>query len=257
MLDIERLTPTEVERAASVFHRDGFVAIENALTREQLTYAQSGAARVIAQQMADIPLEKANRGYARYSFGAQIHHPEWAQLVDVPTILPILDKIWGNSNYICSGAGGDYSTPGAKNQHLHADIGDVFNDPLGQVTIRDVPSPYIVVNYLMVEFKEINGAIRFVPGTHRSRQPIPTLEAEPERMKRSIVCAPAGTAIIRDVRCWHGGTANNSDEIRPMMGFGYLAPWFRLPHLELSLPRGLYETLSPRAQTLCRFIVKP
>lgn len=257
MLDIERLAPIEVERAASIFHRDGFVAIGNALTPEQLTYAQSGAARVIAQQMAEIPLEKANRGYARYSFGPQIHHPEWAQLVDVPTILPILDKIWGSSNYICSGAGGDYSTPGAKIQHLHADIGDVFNDPLGQVTIRDMPSPYIVVNYLMVEFKEINGAIRFVPSTHRSRQPIPKLEEEPERMKRSIICAPAGTAIIRDVRCWHGGTANNSDENRPMMGFGYLAPWFRLPHLEPSLPRTLYETLSPRAQTLCRFIVKP
>ena len=257
MFDIELLEPTEIERAAAGFHRDGFVAVNNALTPAQLRYAQAGTRRVIAEQMEDIPLENANRGYARYSFGPQLHHPEWAQLIELPTVLPILDEIWGSADYICSGGGGDYSTPGAKIQHLHSDMGDFFNDPLGQVTARDVPTPYIVVNFLMVEFKEINGAIRFVPGTHRARHPIPTLAEEPERMRRSIICAPAGTAIIRDVRCWHGGTANNSDEIRPMTSVGYFAPWFRQPRLEPTLPRGLYETLSPRGKTLCRFIVEP
>ena len=136
-------------------------------------------------------------------------------------------------------------------------MGDVFKDPLGQVTIHDVPTAYIVVNFLMVEFRKINGAIRFVPGTHRTRQPVPTMEEEPGRMKESIVCAPAGTALIRDVRCWHGGTANDSDEIRPMTSVGYLAPWFRLPGLSPSLPRKLYETLSPRGKELARFIVQP
>ena len=76
-------------------------------------------------------------------------------------------------------------------------------------------------------------------------------------MKESILCAPAGTAVIRDVRCWHGGTANDSDEIRPMTSVGYLAPWFRLPDLSPSLPRELYETLSPRGRELARFIVQP
>ncbi|MBI1925131.1 phytanoyl-CoA dioxygenase family protein [Candidatus Poribacteria bacterium] len=256
MLDVELLDYTEVKKAASIFHRDGFVVIKNALTPQQLRFAQAGAAREIALQMAEFPLEKGNRGYARYSFNQRkIHLPEWSQLIDLPTILPILDQIWGSSDYICTGAGGDYSAPGAKIQHLHTDLGDFFNDPLKQVTARDVPAPYIAVNYLMVAFKEINGAIRFVPCTHRSRGPIPTLEEEPAWMKRSILCAPAGAAIIRDVRCWHGGTANNSDEIRPMLDVLYLAPWFWLPHLKPFLPRPVYQTFSPRAKTLCRFIV--
>jgi hypothetical protein len=34
----------------------------------------------------------------------------------------------------------------------------------------------------------------------------------------------AGTAVIRDVRRRHGGTADRSDEIRPMTGAGCLAP---------------------------------
>ena len=42
-----------------------------------------------------------------------------------------------------------------------------------------------------------------------------------------------------------------------MTSVGYLAPWFRLPDLSPSLPRKLYETLSPRGKELARFIVQP
>ena len=108
----------------------------------------------------------------------------------------------------------------------------------------------------MVDFKEINGATRFVRGTHRSRHPIPTLEEEPEWMKQSIICGPAGSALIRDVRCWHGGTANRSDEIRPMTSVGYTAPWFLRSNRQDQLPRSIYDTLSARAQELTRFIVE-
>ena len=256
MLEAEILDPTEVERAAAIFHRDGFVVVRDALTPEQLAFAQAGAWRVIAEQMAATPPEKANRGRARYSFGPQLHHPEWQQLIDLPMVLPILDRIWGSPDYTCMGAGGDYSAPGAEIQPLHSDIGDSLRDPLGQVTVRDLPAPFIVVNFLMVAFREINGAIRFVPGTQRSRHPIPPLKEEPEWMRRFLLCAPAGTAVIRDVRCWHGGTANRSDEIRPMTSAGYLAPWFRMPQHGDWLPRAVYDTLSPRGQQLCRLIVE-
>jgi ectoine hydroxylase-related dioxygenase (phytanoyl-CoA dioxygenase family) len=256
MLEVEFVGPDEAERAARIFHRDGFVVVRDALTPEQLAFAQAGAARVIAEQMAATPLEQGNRGFARYSFGPQLHHPEWRQLVDLPTILPTLERIWNSADFTCMGAGGDYSAPGAAVQPLHSDLGDFLRDPLGQVTVRDLPTPFIVVNFLMVEFREINGAIRFVPGTQRSRHPIPSLEEEPERMRRSLLCAPAGTPIIRDVRCWHGGTANRSDEIRPMTSAGYLAPWFRMPQYGDPLPRALYDTLSPRGQQLCRFLVE-
>jgi len=256
MLDIEIVPCTDIDRAVSIFHRDGFVAVSDALTERQLAQAQKGARRVIAEQMASIPLEKANRGFARYSFGQQIQHPEWHMLVDLPTVLPILENIWDSTEFTCSGAGGDYSTPGAKIQHLHADIRDFFQDPLGQVTAFDVPTPFIVINYLMVDFHEVNGAIRFVPCTHRSRQAPPPLESEPDWMKRSIVCAPAGTALIRDVRCWHGGTSNNSHENRPMISAGYFAPWFCRPIQEPLLPRAVYDTFSPRAKELCSLLVE-
>lgn len=256
MLDIEIVSCSDLDRAVAIFHRDGFVAVSGTLTPTQLAFAQAGAKRVIAEQMAAIALEKANRGFARYSFGSQIIHPEWKQLIDLPPVLSLAEKLFGNPDFTCSGAGGDYSTPGAEIQHLHADMGDFFRDPDGRITFQDAPTPFLVVNFLMVDFTELNGAIRFIPCTHRSRQPVPTLANEPDWMKRSTVCAPAGTALFRDVRCWHGGTANRSDEIRPMTSVGYYAPWFRQKGSENALPVAIYNTLTSRAKELCRSIVQ-
>ncbi len=255
MLEVEFVEPVDVEKAARIFHRDGFVVVRNALTPRQLAYARSGAERVIAQQTAAIPLEDANRGYARYSFGPQLHHPEWAQLIDLQTVLPVLEAIWKCDDFYCWGGGGDYSLPGAEIQKLHADTGDMLRDPQGRVTVMDLPTPIIAVNFPMVDFTQVNGATRFVPGTHRCRHPVPSLEEEPEWMKRSIVCGPSGGAVIRDIRCWHGGTANRSDEIRAMTSVGYAAPWFLWFRKDNLLPRGVYDGLPARAMQLTRFIV--
>jgi len=256
MLPIELLSPDQTDKAAAIFHRDGFVALKDALTPEQLQFAQSGAQRVIDEQMRETELEKANRGFARYSFGSQIHHPEWTQLIGLPTTLPILDAIWGSPDYRCTGGGGDYSVPGAKIQPLHADIAEFLHDPLGQATFHDVPAPFIVINFLMVEFTKENGAIRFIPCTQRSHSKVPSLDEEPEWMKNSILCAPAGVAVIRDVRCWHGGTANTSDTIRPMVSTGYFSPWFQPPTDQQGvLPRASHNKLSPRAQQISKSIV--
>ncbi len=244
---------SEAEAAAEVFHRDGFVCIRDALTPEQLAFARQGAQRVIAEQLASVGIENMNRGYARHSFGDQVHHPEWAMLVDLPTILPVLEAIWQSQDFTCMGAGGDYSLPGARIQHLHSDMGESLHDPQGLVTTRDLPAPFIVVNFPMVAFTQQNGAIRFIPGTQRSRAPIPSLDTEPAWMQQSILCAPAGTAIVRDVRCWHGGTANCSDQVRPMTSAGYFAPWYRAREAPV-LPHGQFEALSSRAQALCRHL---
>jgi hypothetical protein len=255
MLKVPILAPDELDRAANIFHRDGFVCVKNILTPEQLKFAQAGAARVIKEQTDADPERKGNRGSYRYSFGPQTHHPEWTMLIDLPTLLPIIDKIWGSQDYTCSGAGGDYSLPKAELQGLHKDMGDFFNDPHAVVTHHDIPAPFIVVNFTMIDFTKENGAIRFIPCTQRSRHPIPAPIDEPEWMKDSIVCAPAGTAVVRDVRCWHGGTANNSTQIRPMTSVGYFAPW-RRPHEEKVMTRELFNKLSPRGQKMCRSIVR-
>jgi len=255
-LKVRLYAPDEAESAADTFHRDGFVCIRDALKPPQLASAREGARRVIAEQRAAVDEAKMNRGFARHSFGDQIHHPEWAMLVDVPAVLPALEAIWQSEEFTCTGGGGDYCLPGAGIQPLHSDLGEILHDPLNVVSTRDLPAPFIVVNFPMIDFTPENGATRFVPGTQRSRAPIPSLEEEPAWMKESLLCAPAGTAIVRDVRCWHGGTPNRSEDVRAMTSVGYFAPWYRAREASV-IPRALYETLSPRAQQLCRHLVSP
>ena len=118
-----------------------------------------------------------------------------------------------------------------------------------------MPAPFIVINFTMNPFTVENGAIRFIPGTQRSRAPIPSLEVEPDWMKNNHLCAPTGTAIVRDVRCWHGGTANSADHARVMTSVGYYAPWYANNSGPV-LPRSLYDKLSDRGKQLSRFIVE-
>lgn len=257
MLKVEILSPNEADRAAAILHRDGFVCLKDVFTPEQLRYAQAGAARVIQEQTDADPERKGNRGHHRYSFGHQTHNPEWTMLVDLPGVVAVLDKVFGNQDYICTGAGGDYSLPKAERQPLHADAGEFMHDPLNWVSHKDLPPFFIVVNFTMVDFTVENGAIRFIPCTHRSRSAIPGLADEPEWMQNNHLCAPAGTAIVRDVRCWHGGTPNISNQIRPMTSAGYVPNWFRPEWAESKvMPRELYEKLSPRGKKMCRYIIK-
>lgn len=263
MLRIEILDPSEITRAATIFHRDGFVAVREVMTPEQLSRIQTSVKQVIEQELKADPERKGNRGHHRYSFGGQDHRPEWRMLIDLPTVLPILEAIWESPDggwhpgrdFTCGGTGGDYSLPGAEIQYLHSDGRPVIADPHGHISIRDVPAPQISLNIMMVDFTEENGATRIVPCTQRSRAPIPSLAEEPQWMRECTICAPAGTALFRDVRCWHGGTANNSDHIRPMTTVSYFAPWYRLG-MSKSLPRAAFEQMPPRTQELCRYLVQ-
>ncbi len=237
---LEVLTPDQVERAAELFHRDGFVAVRDAIPPEQLERLRTAAADAIETLVAADPEGAVGGGAGglphRYSFGGtsatrqMFHRAEWCELIDMPTTTPILEAIFGSPNYIVCGSGGDMAFPGAiEYQGLHSDnMWSELHDPVGGVRMRDLPVPALHINFPLVDLTTENGPIRQIPGTHRSRAPIPKLADEPEWMRLSTICPlPAGSAIFRDARCWHGGTPNLSREVRAMPNVEYFAPWFR------------------------------
>ncbi len=265
---LEVVAPDDVDRAVSLFHRDGFVAVRDALDPDRLDRLRAAADEVIATIEAADPEGAVGGGAGglphRYSFGGtsasrhMFHRPEWCELIDTPVTTPILTAIFGSSDYVVYGAGGDLALPGAiEYQGLHSDnVWTELHDPVGAVSIRDLPVPVVHVNFPLVDLTPENGPIRQIPGTHRSRAPIPTLADEPEWMRLSTVCPlPAGSAIVRDARCWHGGTPNLSRQVRAMPNVEYMAPWFRSEALIRSMSFDTWTTLSPHAQRLCRYIV--
>jgi hypothetical protein len=265
---LEIVSPDDVERATALFHRDGFVAVRDAIGPAQLDRLRSAADEVIDTLVAADPEGAVGGGAGglphRYSFGAtsatrqMFHRSEWCELLDMPTTTPLLTEIFGSSNYIVCGSGGDLALPGAiEYQGLHSDnMWSELHDPVGGLTMRDLPVPAIHVNFPLVDLTWENGPIRQIPGTQRSRSPIPRLPDEPEWMRLSTVCPlPAGSAIFRDVRCWHGGTPNLSREVRAMPNVEYFAPWFRSEAVVRSMSYDRWRTLSPHAQRMCRYVV--
>lgn len=269
---LEILEPSEVERAVKIFHRDGFVVVRDALAGEQLAALQAGVTEV-ANEIVRLDSERAgNRGSHRYSFGgssltrSMLHRAEWQALIDLPTVTPIITAIFESPDYSLRAASGDFCLPGAMDyQPLHSDMRDrrdtdttpfsSFQDPRGFLTTRDLPCPYLCVNFMPFDQTALNGPTRQIPGSQHARSPIPTLREEPEWMRLSTVCpAPAGSIQIRDVRAWHGGTPNLSDELRAIPNVEFYAPWFREP----VIPGISYEDhrqLSDHAKRLTRFCV--
>ncbi len=265
---LELVDSQNTERAAELFHRDGFVAIRDALTPGHLARIRAAADRAVLDLMADDADCSAGGGAGglphRYSFGGgsasrqMLHEAAWCALIDLPTTTPILTAIFGSSDYAVGGAGGDIAMPGAiEYQGLHSDnMWSELPDPYGAITMRDLPVPVLTINFPMIDLTFENGPIRQIPGTQRSRAPIPNLIDEPEWMKLSTVCpAPAGTAIFRDIRAWHGGTPNLSRDVRAMPNVEYYAPWFRSEGIMRCMPYAQWEKLTPHAQRISRLVV--
>lgn len=51
-----------------------------------------------------------------------------------------------------------------------------------------------------------------------------------------------GSLIIRDLRLWHAGMPNTTDEIRIMLAMIHFAPWYR-QRMTMKLPQSLRPTL--------------
>ncbi len=269
-LDI--LQSGDTEQALKLFRRDGFVVIANVLNSEQTEVLRNGCNEVVDEILALDQNHTGNRGSHRYSFGgssltrSQLHRSEWQMLLDIPTVDDIVTAIFGSPDYVLRAASGDFCLPGAvEYQPLHSDVRDwsdkvsspfsAFHDPRRQLSIRDLPCPYVCVNFLPQDVTRLNGPTRQVPGTQHSRVPIPNLADEPEWMRLSTVCpAPAGAIMVRDVRAWHGGTPNVSEAVRSIPNLEFYAPWFREPIVP-GITYSDYNKLSERAQKLVQHCV--
>ncbi len=273
---LEVVDPDDVDRVKELFYRDGYVVVRDALNEEQLEFLRGGVAREIAAILDHDSTRGGNRGSHRYSFGGAnltghlLHCPEWAMLLDLPRVTPLVTAIFDSDDYHARGGGGDFCLPGAiEYQPLHSDMSDVrefttksgrklrfgsFKDPRGLMNYRDLPPTNVVCNFFVVDSTPLNGPIRQIAGTQNSQAPIPSLEEEPAWMKLATLCpAPAGSVVLRDMRTWHGGTPNVSDEVRAIPNVEFYAPWYIEPQPR-SVPREIYDSLSDHAKHVCRFI---
>ncbi|MBS0469752.1 MAG: phytanoyl-CoA dioxygenase family protein [Proteobacteria bacterium] len=289
---LEIVEPHEVERAARIFYRDGFVVVRGLLSPERLERWREASARVL-KMILEIKGEggrkyitETGRLPHRYSYGTAsasrelLHDPVWASMVDLPTTTPILSRIFGTEDYHVRGAGGDLCLPGAiEYQALHSDIKETFEITKARIEaarrvgvdvryrpgteeltfqtqqlIMERTPPHVTINFLMSDFTWENGPIRQIPGTSAMVASPPSPSDEPEWMRLStLVGAKAGDGVIRDNRAWHGATPNLSREVRAMPNVEYYGPWVEGErYYWKSMPHTIWETLTPHGQKICK-----
>ena len=224
---LEILEPHEVNRAARIFFRDGFVVVRDLLDADGLQRFREDSARAL-KQILEIPgvggrkyMMESFRLPHRYSFGTSsasrqmLHDAGWASMIDLPTTTPILSRIFGTSEYWVNGAGGDVCLPGAiEYQALHADSGELESYQMPEARLRQARQlgielrrregseeldhstwqliiertpPMVTINFLMTDLTWENGPIRQIPGTQGRVATPPSPAEEPEWMRLSTL----------------------------------------------------------------------
>lgn len=124
---------------------------------------------------------------------------------------------------------GNTALPSGERQPVHADTGQLWPD-----LETAHPAHALVVNVPVVDMSPANGSTEIWPGTHRDTTVWVgrDIKAPPETVeKRRAVSPPIqptvrrGGILIRDIRLWHAGMPNHTDEPRPMIAMIHNAGW--------------------------------
>ena len=228
----------EVEAAVREIEVYGFTIIERVLPPEESEPIKQALIRC----EREVGEDHTFLGTARHLSNLPTLDPLFFPVIDHPRILPIVEAILGKA-IILGSLNARIVRPGDGEQQFHADIsGDMLN----------LASPVMVNTVWMLDdFTRENGATRIVPGTHKSGLARPPEGMDVKYIHQAI--APAGSVLIFNGQCWHGGGRNRSDHNRHAL-FGHYRKEMLLfqndPHD--GFPPEWLTRLTPRQKELLR-----
>ncbi len=133
-------------------------------------------------------------------------------------LLELMQRVLGD-DFILGGFEAVIALPGAKAQHIHRDHPPLFDD---ESIDSKIPSFAVTAVIPLVDLTEATGSTRVWKKTHRMPR------SQERKMSDSFVpLMPVGSCYLMDYQLVHGGTANNSEIIRPILYLIYYRPWFR------------------------------
>lgn len=159
--------------------------------------------------------------------------------------------------------GGNTALPGDQRQPVHADVGHLW--PLQTLEVAH-PAAQLVVNVATVDVSAANGATELWPGTHRELGvgSGDDIKIDPDALEARRAVSPPfqptlrrGSMLIRDIRLWHAGMPNRTEEPRPMLAMIHTSAWLATG-TPLTFPRGTESFFDhPVLTTAARFVDEP
>ncbi|MCC6586296.1 MAG: phytanoyl-CoA dioxygenase family protein [Bryobacterales bacterium] len=187
--------------------RDGYLILPNFLGQELLRRLRSRVDELYEEEGgragSEFRLEPGARRLANLGDKGDL----FLDLASNPAILHYVRQVLGNELKLSSLNARCADPRSNSHQPLHVDQG-LLPDDQGNSVCNVV--------LMLDDFTPDNGALRAVPGTHKSGQnPVHTLANPSEPQPGEIlVTGTAGTAVIMNAHLWHGGTANRTTQPR-------------------------------------------
>ena len=228
----------EREQAIQEIEIYGFTLLENVLDSDTAVAMRQALIRCEQEHGT----EHTHRGAARHVANLPVMDRIFHQCIDHPRVLPILEHFLEPS-LILGSLNSRIVRPGDGFQNLHSDI---------PAYMLNMDSPVMMNTVWMLDdFSPATGGTRVVPGSHKSG-----LAAPPEgfAVQHEVQpTAPAGSVIVFNGQCWHGGGANTGDRNRHAL-FGHYRKHMLVFQLDPhdGFPPEWYDGLSPRQRQLMR-----
>jgi ectoine hydroxylase-related dioxygenase (phytanoyl-CoA dioxygenase family) len=242
-----RYNKTEIEQLTEDFKRDGFCVLRDHIPVEKLLKWRETFMPLLEEHI-EREGHLVNRGNARYYVTLPFEAPfADEEIFADPAILTIVENLAGKDFVMCQLAT-DTPLLGSEYQEIHRDAPPLFPE-----LEEETPSFQIAVNFPLVNMTLENGPFEVARGTHAISKAKGMSMLESGAAKIEPVLLNLGDVMIRDVRGLHRGTPNKTDEPRPMCVIGYSRKWLLRPEVSITIPRTVWENLSPESQQMLRF----
>lgn len=225
-LSAGKLTEIHVKQAVDAIRVDGYVILENIVKHQNLD---------ILRERMDSDSQKLIKAEKWGGAGMLIGHlqqgpPPFApyifkDIVANTYVIQVTKALLGEGVYN-NFYNGNTNCPGSGTQPLHRDSDHLWQN-------QEVPHPTaeVVVNISPQETTEENGSVELWPGSHldiSGRHIDDDHEAERREISPPIRGnTKKGSVLIRDMRLWHRGVPNMSDEPRHMIAMIHRIYWLR------------------------------
>ncbi|MFP5326203.1 MAG: phytanoyl-CoA dioxygenase family protein [Acidimicrobiia bacterium] len=227
----------DADEIVAALEEDGYVIVERVLDADRVAAMKAELQAILAETPTG---RNTFEGFATkriYRLFAKTR--VFDDLAIHPVMLAVLDRTLGH--YQLSAPTGIQIGPGEPAQILHRDDSIYpLPDPHGEVVLNTM--------WAFDDFTSVNGATRFVPGSHRwPRDREPT---EADALVQTEM--PAGSVAFYTGSILHGGGANHAEVPRLGVILEYVAAWLRpqenhvigvAPEVVATLPEKLQEML--------------
>lgn len=252
--------PAETWEAAEIMgglYGDGIIGLEGAFTTDFADRMREDIV-TLYEEARQVPGGALPRGPERFYVEVQPERVRgFVEIATHPWFVAVCEAVLGPEYRIVE-VGFDIPFPGAADQPWHRDFA------VPEATTRGRRLNSLAFNLTAVDTRSEHGAFEIAPGTQWDRFDgclrgmFPPSELWPRYIERAVRKLPQrGYISARSALTIHRGTANRSDEARPVLVVGVDAPDANnAEHHDLQVTRGYADSLPPRVldHLTCRIV---